>query len=210
MPDATETDFELVKYERDREHELALNEFTHNLEVEQLKLLILLNGGAAAALLTFAEHSGSTVRWLMLPVVIWLIGLSTGAWATLKMREAQSGFGKFYRHRRNATEVRRLIGRRKLPLDISDKELKDLARYAPEEPAPGATPATQDAALLHDRLADLVFDRARKAAAGIDPLSYVSLGAFVAGALTAAAVIAFVPPHEAARSPTANASAPAR
>src|SRR4051812_27447431 len=95
-----EKDFERVKYERDREHELALNEFTHNLEVEQLKLLILLNGGAATALLAFAEHSAASVQWLMLPVLLWLLGLCAGAAATLRMRKAQAKYSKAYRHRR--------------------------------------------------------------------------------------------------------------
>src|SRR3954471_19675413 len=105
-----EKDFERVKYERDRAHELALNEFTHNLEVTQLKLLIVLNGGAATPLLTFVEHSAGSLRWLMLPVFVWLIGLFTGALATLKMRKAQAQYGKFYRHSRQVTESLRLAG----------------------------------------------------------------------------------------------------
>lgn len=203
----TPPDFDLVKYERDREHELALNQFTHNLEVEQLKLLILLNGGAAAAILTFAEHSASTARWLMLPVLFWLVGLYIGAAATLRMRKVQADFGKFYRHRRHATEFRRLAGLGKLPSGISRDELSELVRLASGEEALRKAIKTRDLSALHDRLADVVISRARTDNARVEPLSRYSLYWFMLGALVAAGVVIAGPSNPPAAAVKANLAA---
>ncbi|HEY1604570.1 MAG TPA: hypothetical protein VGF77_03125 [Allosphingosinicella sp.] len=210
MPDAAESDFELVKYERDREHELALNEFTHRLEVEQLKLLILLNGGAATALLAFAEHDSAAVRWLAVPVVLWLAGLVAGALATMRMRKAQAFYGKFYRHRRQVTEFLRLAGRRKLPPSLSIEDRKDLETLAETQAAVAAALATENLPGLHASLAEIAIAKARTGNEGVTPLSHASLCAFLAGALAAAAVMILVPPAETAKPAAPQLSAPAR
>lgn len=196
---AEEKDFEAIKYGYDREHELELNKFTHNLEVEQLKLLILLNGGAATALLAFADGpvAANAVAWLLLPVLLWLIGLVVAAWATLTMREAQSAFSKFYRHRRNATEWRLLADAFRqrgvaLPLGISDDEEERLVRLANRGDSDVARALQEpDGALIHERLAKLTIGDARQASQRVLPLSVISLAFFLAGALCAAGVMAF-------------------
>jgi len=45
-------DFEICKYQLDRAHELELNRFAHGLEIERLKILQLVNGGAFTVLET--------------------------------------------------------------------------------------------------------------------------------------------------------------
>lgn len=203
-------DFELTKYGYDRQHELELNKFTHNLEMEQLKLLILLNGGAATALLTFADGSilARTLPWLLLPVLLWLAGLIIGAWATIEMRDAQSGYSKFYRHRRNATEWDYLVyafRRRGLdyPIGISQKEkglLETIARDDDDRIAKALR--VKDGAVLHDRLAKFTIRRARRVNDRIVPLTRFSLGLFVAGVVAAAGVTALAPPPDDARAGT--------
>jgi hypothetical protein len=205
---ATDKDFVLVKYEHDRDHEIALNEFTHNLEMEQLKLLILLNGGAATALLTFAEHS-SAAPWLMIAVGIWLIGLLIGAFATFIMRRGQSAFAKFYRHHRNATEFRRIAGAASLPRSISDAELEDLEALASQEPTVRRALDKKDDAFLHERLARFVIAGAREDNRRVHRLSYFSLGAFIMGAIAAAGIVISAPsPADAVHKAEVKASAP--
>jgi hypothetical protein len=206
----TSGDFEKLKYSADREHELKLNEFTHNLEMEQLKLLILLNGGAAAALLAFAEKaaSGRTLGWLMAPVALWLVGLGLGAVATLTMRDAQALFAKAYRHRRQAADTGRL----------------PIAR------APAFVPTKRDAALLMEfgkgggregqdgdsstvrqqRLADASLYCAGTRNEKVKPLSLWSVAFFMSGAVAAGAVIILVPPTREATSTRMQTAAPDR
>lgn len=210
--------FELLKYELDRAHELELNKFTHNLEMDQLKLLILLNGGAATALLTFADGAilARTLPWLLLPVLLWLAGLIIGAQATIKMREAQSAYAKFYRHRRNATESRHLAAafrRRSLdfPLGLSLKEEQRLQKVAERGNEPLAEALrTGDGAVLHDQLAELTIAEARDVNERIGPLTRISLRLFVAGVVAAAGVTAAVPSDQQGDRVGTGASQPRR
>jgi hypothetical protein len=134
MEDQTE-DFVTVKYRADREHELKLNEFTHNLEMEQLRLLILFNGGAATAVLAFAEKAklGSALETLMWAVAPWLLGLCVGAWGIIRMRSVQSKFAGAYFHRRRAVECRRGVG----PPDADEKGEEAAANAALEKARDG-------------------------------------------------------------------------
>jgi hypothetical protein len=183
-------DFDTVKYERDREHELALNEYTHNLEVEQLKLLILLNGGAATAVIAFAEKAalGSAVAGLVLPVLLWLAGLYKGAEATLTMREAQSKFSQFYRHRRHASEAR-LSSSGSEPPFLSAEERARLKVIAKKDSDVARALDDDDGETLHQALARQVIAQARALNSRVEPMSRRSLHYFVAGAVVAALVI---------------------
>jgi hypothetical protein len=183
-------DFDTVKYERDREHELALNEYTHNLEVEQLKLLILLNGGAATAVIAFAEKAslGIAVAGLVVPVLLWLAGLYKGAQATLTMREAQSKFSKFYRHRRHAGEAR-LSSPGSEPPFLSPEERATLKAMAKNDADLTRALAADDGETLHQALAGEAIAQARDLNSQVEPMSRTSLHYFVAGAIVAALVI---------------------
>jgi len=105
-------DFELKKYELDREHELELNKIAHALEIERLKVLQLLNGGAFTVLAAFApgllRSHGLSRPLALLAAASWVVGLGAASWATQKQLDAQGKFNKAYRCRRNAVELRRL------------------------------------------------------------------------------------------------------
>ena len=207
MPNGAGRDFELAKYESDRDHEIKLNEFTHALEVEQLKLLIFLNGGAAAALLTFAEKApASANRGAFLGAIgCWLAGLVVGAVATFTMRTAQSLFGKAYRHRRNAVEWRRLTGsQEKRERLIGPAEAELVQRL---DPPPDAD-ATGD--ILYDRTATLIIADARAANRRIFPLSVISILLFLAGAVSAAFLVIAVPAGGGDETPSANVASHAQ
>ena len=114
MPDPTATvpDFELRKYELDRAHELELNKFAHGLEVERLKVLQYVNGGAFAVTVAFAagvlREGGVAAGLAGGAAVFWVAGLATAAWATQIQVEAQANFNRSIRFRRNAIEWRQL------------------------------------------------------------------------------------------------------
>jgi hypothetical protein len=207
-------DFELTKYGHDRGHELELNKFTHTLEMEQLKLLILLNGGAATALIAFADEVGirGDLVTLLAPVLLWLCGLGAGAWATMTMREAQSKYAQAYRFRRNATEWRQLaerfgphvLGERLGELDpdtvtAAEQELIDrrATRKARELLNWPSDPPAAGGAALRDAAAIVAFRAAGKANGRIEGLSLVSLALFVLGVLAAAGSVADMPAPQA-------------
>jgi hypothetical protein len=210
----TDADFDTIKYERDREHELKLNEFTHNLELEQLRLLILLNGGATTAVLAFAEKSASpqTLQALLAAVIVWLVGLGAGAWATLAMREAQSLFAKSYRHRRNAREIRRAPHSGTGTIPPSAYELGLLIESGQLKRQKGflaifrRVKSKQPTAVLHDDMAKAARHCAFARSGTVYRLSVASLILFVAGAIAASAGLLGAPaapaesPREAASS----------
>lgn len=105
-------EFQLHKYQRDREHELELNKFTHALEVERLKILQLLNGGAFTIFLGFSNlllYNGGQPRQAgIAAALLWLLGLGAAAWATQVQLDTQAAFSKAYRLRRTAVEWREL------------------------------------------------------------------------------------------------------
>jgi tRNA (cytidine/uridine-2'-O-)-methyltransferase len=107
------SEFQLSKYERDREHELELNKFTHALEVERLKVLQLLNGGAVTVFLGFStlllHNDGAPRRLGIAAAAAWVAGLVVAAGATQVQLWAQSHFSRAYRLRRTAVEWRGLV-----------------------------------------------------------------------------------------------------
>ena len=201
-----QADFELIKYDHDRGHEVELNKFTHALEMEQLKLLILLNGGAATAILAFADKAGLVDRlWALLPpVFLWLLGLSIGAWATITLRQAQSDYARFYRHRRSATEWRQLaqLPREALVARIGRPPLHTLRKIYGDDARQQFD--TGDGAHLHDRAATYVLSQAQRANRHVYPLTLISLAMFVLGALMMAAMM--TQSSTAAVAPMANSS----
>jgi hypothetical protein len=214
---AEEADFEVAKYGYDRHHEVALNQYTHALEVEQLKLLILLNGGAATALLTFAEDVAvqTSKPWFLAAILCWLVGLAVGAGATIGLRYAQSQYARFYRLRRQATEWRRLrdnFSDNALRLSIGFPTSELLARVRKHErrirrKAPGSEiPADMrqldevyreiddaiagaDPPSLFDAAANAVVAGAHRINDSIFWLSLLSVGFFVAGAIAVTAMV---------------------
>lgn len=206
-------EFEVTKYGFDREHEVALNEFQHALELEQLKLLILLNGGAATALLAFAEKSPNGIDRLLLASAIgaWLVGLLIGTWATISMRRLQREYATSLRYRRLATEWRRLAA--DLPnLDPGliiglpdEKTLKELqAEEAEQERVQGNN------AILCDRAAKKVLKDARENKIEVETPIWISLGLFITGAILAMImVLAPASADTAHRLEPATSSAPA-
>lgn len=201
MPTNPESvDFELTKYGYDRQHEIELNKFTHALEVEQLKLLILLNGGGAAALLSFADTSGfsMSLAGLFVPVLLWILGLGSAATATLRMRQLQAEYTKAYRHRRNATEWRRFhekhgvkrVNPFGLPDNVLLAELK--TNLTGEEGRQfAAAEKIGNGDVLYDLAATYLRQRADSRKDWISWLSAASIGAFIVGALFAAGVATF-------------------
>lgn len=212
-------DFELTKYGYDREHELELNKFTHALEVEQLKLLVLLNGGAAAALLTFAKETTYplTLAGLLGPVVLWILGLVAAAAAAVVLRQVQAEFSRAYRHRRQAIEWSRSqrpdVPNQANPIALPDRDLLETLseRYVKEQAAEEARgeagkQAGEDARkaaqalskarnerrgdLLHNLAATFLRQRAAGRNKWVVRLGGLSIALFAAGAVTAALVAA--------------------
>lgn len=105
-------DFEIRKYELDRAHELELNKFAHGLEIERLKILQLVNGGAFTVLVAFAPGllrvGGSAGTLALAAALCWVAGLGGAALATHIQLGSQANFNRSVRYRRNALEWRRL------------------------------------------------------------------------------------------------------
>lgn len=119
--DKSTDSFTRQKYELDRAHELALNNFTHSLEMERLKLLLALNGGAAGLWVTFAEGSSEALEvsllgaWtLAAPVLFWIVGAIAASIAIDFTLTAQRSFTQAYHRRRRADEWRILARRHPL------------------------------------------------------------------------------------------------
>jgi hypothetical protein len=106
-------DLELEKYKLDRAHELELNKFAHALEVERLKILSYLNGGAIAVLLALFKEGLENVPaigriGIAVSVAFWIAGLYAAARATQLNLETQIEFNRAYHRRRRAIEWRLL------------------------------------------------------------------------------------------------------
>jgi hypothetical protein len=120
------------KYALDREHELELNKFTHVFEVERLKLLLLLNGGAAGLWLGFlktgGEHAATVSLQQAVPVFLWVFGTLLAAGAFHYALKTQRDFTRAYHNRRRAFEWRFLseqFAREDIVLLISDPQLSE-------------------------------------------------------------------------------------
>lgn len=136
LPRDEAASFQLLKYELDRTHELELNKFSYGLEIERLKILQLLNGGAFTALIAFFDkemlRAGDDMPpiFLSVAVVAWLGGLGIAALATQRALDAQSKFAAAYHTRRRATEWR--------VLRINYPALADLEKLVGPPPVPDA------------------------------------------------------------------------
>lgn len=199
---AKSEDFNVIKYGHDRAHELELNKFAHALEVEQLKLLILLNGAAATALLTFAEHGSlqASIWWFATAIGCWILGLALGAYAIIKMQFVQTKFAQSLRHRRCAEEWRQLgakdnssdfIGRLGLP----GKELRIEIKEIPVEMKVSLPEflSWEEGAWLNDMAAEHLLKGGGAGDVKIRDLSIASVGFFVLGALAATFAIVSQP-----------------
>ena len=160
--------FELEKYARDREHELELNRFTHRFEVERLKLLILLNGGAATAWLSLGQSDAGLDPLAIGAAAFWVIGLCLSVWATQAALETQRQFGRAYHSRRRADEAAILATSARAP------KADDL------EPGESHVAA-------FDRKADTARKAGEASAKRVWRRTICCTGAFLAGAVAAAA-----------------------
>ncbi len=103
-----EREFALRKYELDRAHELELNKFTHAFEMEQAKLLFILNGAAFTILISLLQWKGGGGEGLkFIPVAgwLWLLGIFAATVAGLLALAAQRQFTRAYHNRRRALET---------------------------------------------------------------------------------------------------------
>jgi hypothetical protein len=106
-------DLEMEKYRLDRLHELELNKFAHTLEVERLKTLTYLNGGAIAVFVAllgsiFGDISDWAKVVALISVGLWIFGLYFAASAVQLNLETQVEFNRAYHRRRRAIEWRLL------------------------------------------------------------------------------------------------------
>ena len=106
------TDFMLEKYKADRVHELELNKVQGTLEATALFGLVLLNGAAIVAYLSFLGNVWDKSRvpnmpWSFGAVFTWGVGVALGALTALAGLWCQSAFAQAYRARRQAEEWRR-------------------------------------------------------------------------------------------------------
>ncbi len=168
-----------TKYELDRAHELELNKFTHVLEVERLKLLLLLNGGAVGLWLGFlkatAKQSSITLGWAQgLPVLLWLIGTLLAALAFHKGLATQRAFTQAYHNQRRAYEwhiLGQAMERAELQKLLS---ARDIGKHPTEEAFYGAT-------------SDTMREEGEAASKATRRSANASIAAFIMGALVALA-----------------------
>lgn len=179
MPRAAPSDFEQRKYDLDRAHELELNRFTHGLEVERLKLLFLLNGGAATAWFTFAGKrveglSGFyTLTLAFAPTLLWLMGLVLAAQAAREALSMQRNFAKAYHRRRRAAEQAWIAGSPAMPAD--EATLRAALKASPDETL----------AACYHRLADEAADEAQVQSFKVESRVQESIYAFAGGGAVA-------------------------
>ncbi len=169
------SDFLLQKYQLDRAHELELNKFTHRLEMERLKLLLALNGGAAGLWVTFAQSEGSALGApaLALPVIFWIIGVIAASVAIDHTLKSQRGFTQAYHRRRRADEWRLLSQ------DLS------LAAIAAILPKPDKDSGPEAAERDYRAVANAARAEGEAAGKRVKGWVYASIMAFAVGAIVA-------------------------
>lgn len=189
------SDFEIEKYKLDRLHELELNKFTHALEMERLKLLTFLNGGAAAAWLTFSRAAEITSnRWpaialIVVPALFWLVGLASASVATQRALTCQRDYTKAYHQRRRADEWRTL------------RRTWDATQIKKTLPSSHEQKAGETEEEAYNRSADEAKESGQAAVRDVAFWTYASITAFVLGALLACVLFAAVPLSDAQPSP---------
>lgn len=158
--------FVLHKYALDRAYELELNRFTHAYEMEQAKLLFILNGAAFALLLGLLKlgPAAGEPRLVILAAGLWLLGLLTATVAGCLALEAQRAFARAY-HRRRARET-----------DFGLFEMVD---------ATGAAVGRE----VHLAIADRARADGERRARWVPRAAYASLGAFLSGGVAALAYL---------------------
>lgn len=193
-------DFELKKYELDRAHELELNKFAHALEVERLKILQLVNGGAFTVLVVFATGLVASPRpspaLAILAGVSWVLGLGAAAWATQRQLQGQAKFNQAYRLRRNAVEfvaLGRTYGAAAAaamlpPLDATAPGASAKTERKPAEKA--RDPKRED----YDGQADAAFYDGKNAGKYVKKMAMASIVLFMLGGLSLAASLATADP----------------
>lgn len=175
----------LCKYEADRVHELELNKFSHAFEVERLKLLHLLNGGAFVALTALTDlhglfDGGEATIAVAVAVIAWLIGLGLAFQATQAALDTQVKFAQAYHSRRRATEWRLLAG------TYSTTELERIV-----SPPPAEFGGEFDAAF--DNKASAMVEAGRTLGAKVRRLAKASVGAFILGGIALLVALALRP-----------------
>ena len=190
------------KYDADRVHELELNKFTHALEMDRLKLLLLLNGGAFTVVGGFSEslfRPGATSPILFAAMGAWLVGLLLAAFATQDALNVQRAFAQAYHNRRRATEWR-ILGETDPPVpgatNPATDELPTLPPRVPAEPVAGAVstddPATNIAAFNQAATAHRA--GADRPATRVTWLAWLSVFTFAIGGLALLAGLSDLPP----------------
>ena len=184
----TDGGIELEKYRLDREHELELNKFSHALEMERLKILSYLNGGAVGVYLALVKDrlsgadpglaAASTVA-----VLFWLAGLVAAATAIQSNLTTQVAFARAYHHRRRATEWR-LFKRSGFPA----AKLLRMVAPPPDLPEKATDDGDDD---LFDRSAQRAIEEGRTAARQIIWKARGAVLAFVLGAACATLGVIF-------------------
>lgn len=171
-PQAERPDFELTKYELDRAHELELNKFAHALEIERLKILQLVNGGAFTVLVAFASDllrvGGDARGYALAAAGCWVFGLTTAAVATQIQVKQQARFNQSVRYRRNATEWRRL--------DERYPQVADMVG------PPGSKKNPPISAESYDLLARKTYYKGKAIGSWVTYWAMASVGLFVLGA----------------------------
>jgi hypothetical protein len=175
-------DFELEKYRTDRAHELELNKFTHTLEMERLKILQLLNGGAFTVVVGFSDALVAATPlsrgFAVIAILCWIVGLAGAAHAAQLALDLQRGFTQAYHNRRRAIEWRLLHGKYKDPRRLA----------AMIAPPPARTDAFYDAAF--EAQADDYRAEAGRLGPQVKEWSRVGLILFTAGALSMTVALA--------------------
>jgi hypothetical protein len=160
-------DFLREKYAHDRAHELELNRFTHAFELEQIRLLFLLNGGAFTVLVALVEWRpivGSLALLLMAAALAWLLGLLAAVVAGRRALDVQRAFTQAYHNRRRSVETGLL---------------------APDE---------IDRKAHYEARADAFVEAGITLSQGLKPRVYACVGLFMVGGLAAALYLMVVVP----------------
>jgi hypothetical protein len=179
--DADAIELAMEKYKLDRAHELELNKFAHALEMERLKILSYLNGGAVGVYLVLMKEALSKseaglILASSMAVLFWLLGLIAAACAIRSNLTAQVEFARAYHRRRRATEWRTFE-----KAGVKVEELKHMIAPPPE--LPGPLNATGDRRF--DAAALLSIKRGDMAKRQIGYRALFSVAFFVVGSLFA-------------------------
>lgn len=100
--------FDVEWYRLHRTHELELSKATLQYELERLRLLSYLNGGAIGAFLAFGKDALQPNLLTILAVALWILGLIFAWIAWTNGYDGQRDYAMAYRVRRHILERERL------------------------------------------------------------------------------------------------------